>query len=252
MARNACHSFRKKPCVEWKNIEQLPHENVLAKTTTYFHTPDIESNKQRGFDEQYAYKFFVVTLRDPLSRAVSAFLFDHPKSIKVEHENSYKYCNWTMLLGCPFRKRYPPEISKFYDPCFPTLDAYAKHLGPNATNDYDGKDWHDHLGKDGAKNDCPKLAQATMNHAVKGLMEHQYYDLRRIFHPLTNLTERPLLVIRTEFLWDDFNSTLEWLGEDEEVEPMPSRRASNSDPVSKTLSNEGRQNLCLALKIFWD
>jgi hypothetical protein len=121
---------------------------------------------------------------------------------------------------------------------------------PNASSAFDGQDWRHHVAKKGRESNCPKLAQATMNHAAKEPMGHLYYDLRRIFQPLTNVTKRPLLVIRTENLWDDFHSTLNWLGDEEKLTSTPSLRNSTliDYPVNKTISPEGKHNLCVALQ----
>ncbi len=93
LLRNGCSYSMKKPC---KSYDDFPEskENIISKLTTYYHTNEF-SIKLRFDDRKAEYKFFVITLRDPLERAISSFLYSHPSNRAYEG-----------LMQFPKRKRY--------------------------------------------------------------------------------------------------------------------------------------------------
>jgi Sulfotransferase family len=80
--RNACHSWVKKPCPQKPRIRNESHLSLL---TTYYHTPDFHllSSKRHYYD------FYVWTLRDPFSRLLSAFTYQHPRNMGHAQDDKY-------------------------------------------------------------------------------------------------------------------------------------------------------------------
>lgn len=97
--RNGCHSWVNKPCSQFP----ITNESRLSIFTTYYHTPDFHWIAKR----QYHYDFYVWTLRDPFSRLLSAFTYQHPRN--MGHAKDDKY--WARFV-----RRSIPAFS-----CFPTL-----------------------------------------------------------------------------------------------------------------------------------
>ena len=259
-----CHSFQLKAwrggCL--KNITKDDH--IISKTTTYYHIPDFENGKLHMYDQKYPYQYFVITIRDPLSRAISSFLYTHPENRAVEGFNDLKRENGRRFITVMQRvknvqtealeyikeRKYlgyvRPEERMLYR-CFPNLEVYTKLLA-NFT-DYTYVNIKD-SNLNNTKS-CAHLAKATLHHATPRAMVHNHFDLRTILGPLKNVTERPILAIRTEFMKDDWLSSHKWLGEEDVAfDSVAALRNSTMTeyPVKNDVSKGGRKNLCLALK----
>jgi Sulfotransferase family len=98
--RNACHSWWPKPC---NSNVSIVNESNLSFLTTYYHTPDFQLLSTR----QYHYDFYVWTLRDPFSRLLSAFTYQHPLNMRYAKDEKY----WAKHV-----RANKPVFS-----CFPTL-----------------------------------------------------------------------------------------------------------------------------------
>ncbi|GKY97048.1 hypothetical protein MPSEU_000663400 [Mayamaea pseudoterrestris] len=206
---NGCHAFVTKPChMDVKN------ESYMSKLTTYIHTPDF---KRLGSKPDYVFDFYVATLRDPLTRFISAFVFMHPQN-KLESE-----------------QRFYRRLEDVYK-CFPTIETFTEALG-----DYNFRE----MARAG---NCTMLARDILSNRFRDA-HHFYYDTKFILKKLP--PESPLLVIRNEHLWHDWVSANQWLGQ-ESVATFPDaavRDYSNRTlSVSKQLSNLGRQRLCRGLE----
>ena len=129
--------------------------------------------------------------------------------------------------------------------CFPTVESLAHELPKAAAIDLND------LTKVGATIDsrnCTLLAKAIVSNRYPSGY-HFYYDTKFVVAKVP--VKSPLLVIRNEFLWHDWQSANQYLGQ-ETVSIFPAlnvRDFSNQTrAVTKDLSNEGRKNLCQALE----
>jgi hypothetical protein len=76
MLRYGCHSWVAKPC-----RGRIPkNESYISQLTTYYHTPDFY------ILNKIAFFFYIISLRDPLDRTLSAFTFLHPANQRLRGE----------------------------------------------------------------------------------------------------------------------------------------------------------------------
>lgn len=219
--RNGCHSFVNKPCQTPRN------ESRISKLSTYYHVPDFNALATAP-----DYDFYLATMRDPLDRFVSSFLFMHPDNMVARGER---------FIGNARHYR------SFYEPCFPTLDALAEYL--------DGSDYdYPFEGPSANSSDCGHLARAAVDGNVVA-PTHLYFGVRRLFEKLLKNWRRPdkaLLLIRQEALWEDWQTANEWLGQ-ASVAVFPEHKVRVTDdlqsapPVTKSMTEKSRRRLCLAL-----
>ena len=254
LLRNGCHSFVPKPCFDEKYFN-ASHESAISKLTTYYHKPDFEKEKLREFQHE----FFVITLRDPLLRAISAFKCHHPYRIASGKLESYKTDN--ELLHDFYLRKWPDKVERIQRiininrfnstivyKCFHTLEEYAQLLAN--FSDYKEGTWEAYV----ENKDCASVAKTTLSHISDEPMEHFYWDLREILFQIHDgLRDKVMLVLRQEFLWQDWVSANHWLGDEEGEVFTPTnlalRNSSDLDvPINTTLSDEGRRHLCLALE----
>jgi hypothetical protein len=230
-----CHSFVKKPC-PGKTID---HETIASKTTTYYHTPDFD--RLLDDSKRFLYKFYVFSIRDPFERSVSAYLYQHPENVaarKQQGEHVYNY------------DRSQKVANQIYQ-CFPTLEMYTKLLNNFTDWSDDPIHWNPKLLNN---TDCAAFAKSTLRHGAlhlpKHLGLHLSYDIRAFAGNIHNLNNSSILLVRTEFLWRDWESANRWLGGKGEILSGPTGRNSSSFelPISKQMSDSGRRNLCVALK----
>ena len=119
-------------------------------------------------------------------------------------------------------------------------------------------DWSDdpiHWNPEHLNNtDCAAFAKSTLRHGALHLPKHiglhLSYDIRAFAGNIHNLNNSSILLVRTEFLWRDWESANRWLGEKGEILSGAASRNSSSFelPISKQMSDSGRRNLCIALK----
>ncbi len=291
LLRNGCSYSMKKPC---KSYDEFPEskENIISKLTTYYHTNEF-SIKLKTDDRKAEYKFFVITLRDPLQRAISSFLYSHPsnrayeglmqfpkrkrngilRSVKRDMSKALK-----IVENNPSYGKYNPSFFRLYHhtqvrlisnvfllyllvqqdsvkmyTCFPSLEDWALKL-ENFTN-YEWKEWKDY--HDGG--DCANVAKSTLHHSNPWqAMGHNYWDIRGTMWRIGDWADRTILTLRTEFLWQDWTSANQWLGEKGEIftaETVNNSTDSQFPIRDKTLSEGARKNLCLALqeeyRLYW-
>jgi hypothetical protein len=77
LLRNGCHSWLKHPC---RNVT-TPAETVAShKISAYYHVADF------GLLPKSHHDFYVVTLRNPYDRVISAFCYEHLSNMKARNE----------------------------------------------------------------------------------------------------------------------------------------------------------------------
>ncbi len=252
--RNGCHSFMEKPC---KNETELPssQESVISKLTSYFHIPDFDNGRLFRSNNENDYQFFVITIRDPLSRWISTYHQLHPYRLNSDKLNKWKDKEWHTKYKR--YKNYVPSLKKLQNKnniyaCFETLEEYAQLLS-NFTNFNMMKD--EVHAENLREQDCDVQAKATFYHIRLESIYLFVYDLRQVLSMIQkNLREKIILSVRTEFLWTDWATANRWLGDDsvgivktgQKIDERNSTKVNS--PVKMDLSDQGRKNLCLALE----
>ena len=223
---NGCHSWIQKPC------KVINNETLISRLSTYYHVPDFFN----GRISKYNYQVYVISVRDPFSKFLSAFTYEHPANIQVAGGNHV-------------RKRIR-EKRPFFQPCFPSIEYFAEALG-----DGDLYDFYYPFPVDTVNNsDCTALARATMNNRVMAF-QHVYANTKYVVSllPKNSLNSSTILVLRNENLWGDWRTANQWLGQQkDDVATFPSVRIRDYStvvlPVSKNVSAVGQRRLCRALE----
>ena len=222
--RNGCHSWAKKPC-------HIPtNESLVSHLTTYYHVPDFEK-----ILHQHSYDFYVWTARDPFSRTASAYTYVHPANLRKERR---KY--WKQVRNA---------VARAYS-CFPTFEEFATAIGDDPEHfDYP----YSPTGPVNITN-CTNLARAVMHSKVKNL-EHQYFNTKKIIESLSSPSElrnKTVLVVRNEYMWQDWTTLNEWLGQESHIATFPQVHlrdyASSNLPVGRNITTLGRERICRALR----
>lgn len=160
-------AFAKKQCFE--NLHGNSRISNLTRTSIHCGMRPKNRNWYKRSNS------FLVTLRNPISRLVSAFNFEHPKN------NNNK--------GKGVRK-------SFYGNCYDTF--------PNLVNDLVAKN----------KTDCVREATELLrgNNASIHLNPHIVWNNRFYANFIPDLNTSEILVLRTEHLWSDWRSLDRLLG----------------------------------------
>jgi len=235
--RHACHSFVRKPCPS--KSKNLSNETYASLLSTYYHVPDFTNGKL----SKIPYEFYIFSIRDPLLRTISAFLYEHPEN-KIAEE-TYKHKITSPGAKQKFAAKIRPSVVKgkqyFYYDCFPTLEDFALYLGnytpaPNKN-----------------ANDCAKIAKKIFT--INSRNSHLFWN----FENVMSLTKKggnngtaDTLLVRNEFKWRDWITANRWLGQEGFIATYPRSIARNSQaysaPITKDLSSAGKENICRALK----
>lgn len=156
-------------------------------------------------------------MRDPLERFQSAFTSTHPLNREFLKER---------------RNGINQKRNRRAYECFPTLEDFALHLGGNDT-----------------KNKCTKAAQAAVDGETR-IMIHMWGNYQKMVATIP--AGATVYVIRTSHLWDDWFRINKLLDPTRAVHLPRSRHERNvrnlTLPVSRNVSQQGRFNLCKALK----
>ena len=202
----------------------------MSQLTTYYHTPDFQKLDKK------AYKFFVISTRDPLDRTLSAFAYMHPRNLQVRGEE----------------RRWIFRSNKFYKNCFPNMDTFVEAL--SRANITAGNEFGAMIEKPSTLS-CTDRARAAWQHQVL-LVDHFHWDhqhLERQMRPRYQSADVALLLVRREALWEDWTSTNHWLEQNATtVETFPEVHmravAGTAFPVGKDISEPNRGRLCLLLR----
>jgi hypothetical protein len=222
MLRHGCHSWVAKPC-----SGRIPkNESYISQLTTYYHTPDFEKLNKTN------YSFYIISLRDPLDRTLSAFTFMHPANQRARGQRR-------MFRGS----------REFFEPCFPDLDTFVEAIDSTIEDKDTVID----------QSNCTHLATGALHNRFERLAGHFYFDTKYVerllpAHYWEIDTDIRIMVVRTEYLWRDWTTANQLLGQDV-VATFPDIAVRNFTtsqnggvfPVSKKLSATNQKLLCAAL-----
>jgi len=228
LLRNGCNSFETGPC------RNITHESAVSRIVEhYYHVPDFwrlpESN----------HNIYIVSVRDPYDRAVSAFLFHHPENVK-----------YFQLKLTKREKYYAPLAYR----CFPTLESFASLLSSHGGNQPSSCNYPYPKNVIEPEN-CAALACATIHGLIRLVFTHFFFNYRNILDTkIPTEPERITFALRQERLWNDWTSLNQMLGQTETVVIPTGDKASYRNvsgwklPVTRQISEEGRRKLCWALE----
>lgn len=223
LLRNGCHSFLPKPC------RQVEHESRASQLIgSYYHVPDFPKLPNQ------THSFYVITLRDPFDRTVSSFAWHHPRNDAAQGRNS--------------SAAYLQIRLKAYK-CFPTLERFAGFLGDNP-NEFEYTYPPNSLPN---YPHCPTFAKAALSGKVRPLqaLYFGFSKLQQLLPPRDN--GAMILATRMEHLDEDWRSVNAALGDDAQSQQSTTTLSHERKvqptklPVSRYLSQEGRERLCQAL-----
>jgi hypothetical protein len=251
LLRNGCHAVYPKPCRNVTNetiISQLVSDYYHGKSFLYllFSIPGLDYLNNILATSFFSsvpdfwklptsnHKFYIVSVRDPLDRTVSAFVYGHPKNIRARGEE-VQMNNISLIAG---RVAYR---------CFPSLERWADHLGEDSYH-FDYPMAHDYLDS----RNCTSLARAAIHNRVR-FFSHLFFNMESVITKIPATTNQPTLyAIRQEHLWKDWKDVNHLLGQRGEIViPHQSNLrnvATVRQPVKRKLSDAGRDRLCRALE----
>lgn len=237
--RYGCHSFALNRCKE--RLPGNETESYLSRITSYYHVPDFgRLHKSRHHD------FFAITIRDPFSRFLSVFTFMHPQNVRARKGCNREFCK----TGSAWE-------------CFPSVNDFAWHLASNGTSkSIDGNLTSQIRIQDSPANEsvhtlnCSEVAQQWIGGDQVDAPAHFRFGTRTVvdeYLPPGSVFNSTILVIRNEYLWEDWIATNEWLGQEKgTVATFPLDAVRDFSqlklPVTKELSDDSRQILCTFLQ----
>jgi hypothetical protein len=236
--RNGCASMRAHPCytvADETMASQLIH--------SYYHVMDF------GLLPTSHHDFYLLSLRDPFDRFVSAFTYEHILNRRATND--------THSLN-----RFQLNVLDNAYLCFPTLEAFSAYFTQGDPYDFHYPYKYNIV----EPRSCRDFALAVFHGRVR-LFHHLYFNYQRIQELLPTAAgggEGPiLLATRLESLWEDWTAANRYLGQTTDVVIPHDASAHERDmmgyvdlPVTKDLSETGRQAICYALQLeynayFW-
>ena len=250
LLRNGCHSFVPKPC------RTVPNETLVSRRVRdYYHVPDFWRLPES------THRSFVISVRDPFDRTVSALLYHHPRNVARMAEIEQRDGTKQQLQRS---KREVKNGERMYQ-CFPTVEDFAGLLRRGNRTDCN----HPYASNMIVMKNCSEFACAVLHGRVRPFL-HLFYNYRNILSKLLpppgeDGVQRPepeLHVIRKEHLWEDWWDLNRRLGGDGGAEGRMTPTASGGAnaggnarnitgmdlPVTREISPGGRDRLCLALE----
>ena len=195
----------------------------------YYHVPDFH---RLPTAKHYA---FIISVRDVYERTVSSFLYHHPKNAAINQVKLTRN-----------HEQYGPIAYS----CFDTLDDFAVQL--HGASSPDQCDYPYPINVVDASN-CEALACAAL-HGKARFFIHLFFNFRNIWYSkLPQDPPRLIFAIRQEFLWKDWEVVNQMLGQTDPVYIPPTQFNQRNIsglalPIGKTITSQGRQLLCTALK----
>ena len=227
LLRNGCHSFQPHPC---RNVTD---ESIASKLIhSYYHVPDF------GLLRYSHHDFYLLTVRDPYDRFMSAFTYEHISNVRARNESIDE-----VLL---------PRTEGAYQ-CFKTVQDFVQHLVGNDGNTRDF--YYPHRSNAVFPDPCQDFTRAAFHGRVR-IMHHLFFNYEKIQSLLPSGLPLKLYVTRQEFLWKDWRSINERLGQTSPI-VIPSgvnqtmiRNVTGRIelPVKRELNNKSKEKLCLALR----
>lgn len=240
-------------------LNALVQESYLSELTTYtLHTKGAREIPARMRTNNIT--TFLWTIRNPVARAISAFYMEHPNNTRTRHVAAARNRR---------RREYRTRIrSDFYDRCFPTAEDLALVLARKKSKTIvtvaGGENYHSNETK--GVNCFDLGGDALRGRGVELLNTHFFHNYKRYAaQTVDEYSNKEVLVIRTELLWDDTKRLNTLLLESDMNRPRNEHAlaegrnhtyGSERNPVKSGLSDEGKLSFCCflsdELQIFQD
>ncbi|KAG7346203.1 hypothetical protein IV203_005271 [Nitzschia inconspicua] len=244
LLQNGCNSLSGS-CERSTNLTDSP---VSKWVEHYYHVPDFWRLPQAN------HRSFIVSIRDPYDRTVSALLYHHPENAK-----------FYQLQQTTRQQKLGPLAYQ----CFPTLEAFASLLQRGNSTDCNYPYRHNVI----EPSDCSELACATIHGKVR-FFTHLFFNYRNIVETKLLLSEnngniiitdkqRQIYVLRQEHLWEDWTTLNQLVATADDDKSNWQETTVNNEankfqshrnitglnvPVTREISQQGRHKLCLALE----
>lgn len=187
-----------------------------------------------GLIPQGKHSFYIISLRDPLARSTSAFVYEHIDNMRARKE--------TMS---PLAEEAKEEAKK----CFPSLEQFVEYIG-DSPQDYD---YPYHRSQIVATN-CTSLARAVVDGKVRRF-NHFFFPYHKIRSFIAENNPNPIIfATRQEHLWYDWRKINYLLGQvGDVITPLDDNGKARDlsavhQPVTRELSDRGGERLCKALQ----
>jgi len=222
LLRNGCHSYMPHPC------RNVTHESMASKLIkSYYHVPDF------GLLPISHHDFYLVTMRDPYERFVSAFTYEHVLNVRARKDD--------------VAPKTMDRVAQAFR-CFDSLEAFVALLEPDPF-DY-SYPFEKHIIN---TTSCVDFARAAFDGKVR-IFHHLFFNYGRLrsLLPSDNVT---IYATRQEYLFHDWVRVNKLLGQQDEVyipNEMDQSQIRNLThlnlPVTRDVSSSGQKTLCLALE----
>lgn len=186
----------------------------------------------------YNHTFYMISLRDPYERTVSGFVYTHPSNVKALGLEKLEIWKRNRRGG-------------YFQPvCFRTLEEFVEFIGDNP-KEFD----YPYPPREVKQENCTNFCRAMINARIQR-MHHLYVNYVVIQSLLPKSLENiTIYATRKDHLMDDFREINHILGDREQLDFLVSRKdhhirdvSSVTLPVTRDLSDEGRERLCRALE----
>lgn len=185
----------------------------------------VHCNQPKGIKNYTSFNSFLVSVRDPIDRFASFFLYGHPKNSRIFTQGSW--------AG-------NPHLREFYG-CYEQLDYLATNGLAETVN------------ASAAEEACAALAKDVVAGRAgrkEGYYAHITWNYEWYLADPLSRKDREFFVLRTEYLWDDIDRLNDMLGGGpvERTRTVSYRKKKGRPPVfNRTLSSDGMNNLCRTL-----
>jgi len=222
-----CESEKKRLPEE---CDRVPESELADRVTGYLHDWNFYGEPEEA-------DAFLYNLRHPVDRMISWYYYEHPDSCMNDHQTD-RACETAQDI-----EDYPDgRADRFYRQCFPTQDYLP--LIALAVN---------HTNSTTLSQSCSKLARKVVKGKIfeRGF-KHMYYNMRHYTtETIDEYPDKGVLVVRTEFLWDDIKDIDMMLGGKGTFGEIEGSRDSHGSEQykrsNKTLSVADYGSLCCAL-----
>ena len=198
LLRNGCHSWLPHPC-----RTAIVNESAASHwIVSYYHVADM------GLLPRSQHATYVISIRDPLLRTLSALQYHHALNVQARNE-------WDTIHH-KYRRRYQTVCQT----CFPTLEHFVRHLGDDIDKSNDvSLDFTYPFGKNEMefqppRSSCTDFVRALFHGRVRPFI-HLYFNYQRLLEllpspqqetttALSSSSDVVWLVTRLEHLWEDW------------------------------------------------
>ncbi|CAB9520384.1 expressed unknown protein [Seminavis robusta] len=227
-----------------------PESQLSRSTRAFWHVNGYYPNQATV---QHDASQYLISLRHPVERVISWFYYMHPINCHTVHGIPTPRQNYTLIdKACTTQRRIQRQQKqkqndnreeRFYNQCFPTIQQFAMAFHHKTTNTI--------------SQNCQQLAHETLQGygGPNGMAGHLWANYS--FYKSRMKPQTPILVVRTDQLWQDLQHIEQRLGgtgdvfahqlELQQQQQSSSNNNNTTDYHKDPLSSEGYAALCCAM-----